>query len=69
MAPSAVSMEREPAPLDLKDSKRVQAEQQQQQQKRVVHHVEGLTPLQAMSHGPIAIRGTPLSVFPILVSL
>jgi hypothetical protein len=54
MAPSALTVEMEPAGLDLKDSKAVIAEQP----KRAVHGSEDLTPIQAISHGPITIGGT-----------
>jgi hypothetical protein len=53
MAPSAIAVEMEqPAGLD---SKAVIAEQQP---KRAVHGSEDLTPIQAISHGPITIGGT-----------
>jgi hypothetical protein len=58
MAPSAIAVEMEPASLDSKDSKAIIAEQP----KRAVHGSEDLTPIQAISHGPITIGGTSFSL-------
>jgi hypothetical protein len=47
----------EPAAVQLEDSKGVVAEQSK---RVVVHGAQDLTPIQAISHGPITIGGTSL---------
>jgi hypothetical protein len=64
MAISAVSLETESAEFGPKDSEEAVVEQP----KRAVHDAEGLTPIQAISHGPITIGGTYFSLFLIIVS-
>lgn len=59
MAPSAVSVKMESPRLDLGDSKGVSAERP----RPVVHGGLDVTSIQAISHGPVTIGGTSLSVF------
>jgi hypothetical protein len=62
MAPSAVSLETESEELGLQGSKNAAVEQPE----RAVHGAEGLTPIQAISHGPITIGGASFFLlFPI----
>jgi len=64
MAPSAVSLETLSAEFGPKNSKEAVVEQP----KRAVHGAEDLTPIQAISHGPITIGGTYFSLFLNIVS-
>jgi hypothetical protein len=58
MAPSAVSLETESSLVDLKGSKESLAGEP----KSVRHGAEDLSPLRAISHGPIVIGGNMIFI-------